>query len=61
MYAFRNVASHLYGTDDYYRLLRNVYELFDEPTYKAVQQFILQVVESIEDGTFEEKYGVPVK
>ena len=48
-------------TDAYYIALDKLLSLFGGYDYSSVYSFILEVVESVEDGTFMDKYGVPDK
>lgn len=61
LFTLRNIACHLYGTSYYRSALNDVLEVFKAPYYTSIHDFILEVVASIEDGTFIEKYGVVQK
>ena len=52
---------HLYGTEEYVERVNQVIILFGENYYSTILLFIKEVVSSINDNTFIEKYGVPEK
>lgn len=61
LFRFRNVMCHLYDTEEYVERVNQVIILFGENYYSTILLFIKEVVSSINDNTFIEKYGVPEK
>lgn len=58
-YETRNKVCHLYGTIAYYKDLSKLKSLFGENFYEDFLAFAKEVVASVEDETFMEKYAVP--
>lgn len=61
IFAYRNILCHLYGTDIYDSSLSELKDLFKEDFYEDFLTFMREVVTSVEDRTFMEKYAVPSK
>lgn len=61
LFEYRNIICHLHGTSDYYSLQKELKELFGVEWKQAIFNFIMSVVESVEDDTFMVKYAVVQK